>query len=291
MARSKSKKKAVAKETAPPVAAANEDGTMTEDESLHDKNEDGDVPMDTEDDIPDIVDKDSDDDDKDDDNDIATTKQKIDDKNTKDKKKLVNKEGTDTTATPIPFMDTFYLLSSEESSTQRAIAARDLINYCFPPSQSSKDSKDDEQVNYKDAAYALTRLFNGLCTGRAASRQGFASCLSSLIRVSYPHLKDVLKEDTTTANNDQSNEEHPAMIIRKKLLSTTDFLTPSDQDAMGGGGKKNKFGGTTGKMKGMEERDHIFGRLFGILAIIRSGTLSMSDFPKEVSPYKCFHLI
>lgn len=296
MARSKSKKKAVAKETAPPVAAANEDGTMTEDESLHDKNEDGDVPMDTEDDIPDIVDKDSDDDDKDDDNDIATTKQKIDDnKNTKkkDKKKLVNKEGTDTTATPIPFMDTFYLLSSEESSTQRAIAARDLINYCFPPPL-AKDSNDDEQVNYKDAAYALTRLFNGLCTGRAASRQGFASCLSSFIRVSYPHLKDVLKEDTsttTTANNDQSNDEHPAMIIRKKLLSTTDFLTPSDQDAKGGGGKKNKFGGTTGKMKGMEERDHVFGRLFGILAIVRSGTLSMSDFPKEVSPYKCFHLI
>ena len=295
MARSKSKKKAVAKETAPPVAAANEDGTMTEDESLHDKNEDGDVPMDTEDDIPDIVDKDSDDDDKDDDNDIATTKQKIDDnKNTKkkDKKKLVNKEGTDTTATPIPFMDTFYLLSSEESSTQRAIAARDLINYCFPPPPPpSKDSKDDEQVNYKDAAYALTRLFNGLCTGRAASRQGFASCLSSFIRVSYPHLKDVLKEDTsttTTANNDQSNDEHPAMIIRKKLLSTTDFLTPSDQDAKGG--KKNKFGGI-GKMKGMEERDHVFGRLFGILAIVRSGTLSMSDFPKEVSPYKCFHLI
>ena len=253
--------------------------------------------MDTEDDIPDIVDNDSDDDDKDDDNDIATTKQKIDDKNTKkkDKKKLVNKEGTDTTATPIPFMDTFYLLSSEESSTQRAIAARDLINYCFPSPSSSKDSKDDEQVNYKDAAYALTRLFNGLCTGRAASRQGFASCLSSFIRVSYPHLKEVLKQDTATATtNDQSsssNEEHPAMIIRKKLLSTTDFLTPSDQDAKGGGGKKNKFGGTTGKMKGMEERDHVFGRLFGILAIVRSGTLSMSDFPQEVSPYICFHLI
>ena len=299
MARSKSKKKAVVKETAPPVAAAadDEDGTMTEDESLNHKNEDGDVPMDTEDDIPDIVDKDSDDDDKDDDHDIATTKQKIDDKTTKkkDEKKLVNKEGTDTTATPIPFMDTFYLLSSEESSTQRAIAARDLINYCFPPPPPSKDSKDDEQVNYKDAAYALTRLFNGLCTGRAASRQGFASCLSSFIRVSYPHLKDVLKEDTTTAtaNNNQSsssNEEHPAMIIRKKLLSTTDFLTPSDQDAKGGGGKKNKFGGTTGKMKGMEERDHVFGRLFGILAIVRSGTLSMSDFPKEVSPYNATYL-
>ena len=277
MARSKSKKKAVVKENVPPpVAAADEDdGTMTEDESLHDKNED--VPMDTAED------------DKDDD-DIATTKQKIDGKNTKkkDKNKLVNKGGIDTTATTIPFMDTFYLLSSEESPTQRAIAARDLINYCFPPSSAKDSEEDDKQVNYKDAAYALTRLLNGLCTGRAASRQGFASCLSSFIRVSYPHLKDVLKEDTTIANNDQisgSNEEHPAMVIRKKLLATTDFLTPSDQDAKGGGGgKKNKFGGA-GKMKGMEERDHVFGRLFGVLAIVRSGTLSMSDFPKEVSVY------
>lgn len=285
MARKKSsKKKAVVEE--PPPVAADED---TEDESIHDDNV-GDVQMGSEDDIPDIVEND------DVEEEDGSKGKKTDTKQTKKKDKKTKKDKTAATSTNskmIPFMDTFYQLSSEDSPTDRAIAARDLIHHCFPPSSSEDDSSGSSNTNYKDAAYALTRLMNGLCTGRAASRQGFASCLSSFIKMAYPSMGDIIKEDDVKKSNDtegnNDNEDHPAMIVREKLLTTTDFLTPATQSDGGGGGgksksknKKNRFGGG-GAMKGIEARDHAFGRLFGILAIVRSGTLSKSDMPSEVS--------
>ena len=286
MARKKSsKKKAVVEE--PPPVAAHED---TEDESIHDDNV-GDVQMGSEDDIPDIVEND------DVEEEDGSKGKKTDTKQTKKKDKKTKKDKTAATSTNskmIPFMDTFYQLSSEDSPTDRAIAARDLIHHCFPPSSSEDDSSgSDSNTNYKDAAYALTRLMNGLCTGRAASRQGFASCLSSFIKMAYPSMGDIIKEDDVKKSNNtegNNNEDHPAMIVREKLLTTTDFLTPATTQSDGGGGggksksknKKNRFGGG-GAMKGIEARDHAFGRLFGILAIVRSGTLSKSDMPSEVS--------
>ena len=41
-------------------------------------------------------------------------------------------------------------------------------------------------------------------------------------------------------------------------------------------------------MKGMEGRDHAFGRLFGILAVVMSYVLGLKDFPSSVS---CFCII
>jgi hypothetical protein len=46
------------------------------------------------------------------------------------------------------------------------------------------------------------------------------------------------------------------------------------------GTKKNNYGS---KMKDSEKRDHSFGRLFGILAVVRSGILALDGFPSEVS--------
>ena len=197
-----------------------------------------------------------------------------------DKKKKKKKENNNNQSQDvIPFMDTFYQLSSEDSPTIRSIAARDLIEHCFPSLM--KDGSDDDDVNCKDAAYAITRLMNGLCTGRAASRQGFASCLASFMKVGYPYLNEIMKEDTSTAASGISSNTNPAMIVRNKLLATTDFLTPpSDDKGSSNKNKKNRFGGG---MKGIEARDHAFGRLFGILAIVRSGMLSQSDFSSEVS--------
>jgi DNA polymerase phi len=257
-----------------------EEQPSTEEESVHD---DGDVEMDSEegDDIPDIVDKDSGDDDEEEDDadddamEVEETKKSktSDEKKSKKKSKKESKKKTGQKVEAIPFMDTFYQLSSEDSPKDRAVAARDLLHHCF---------LTDQGINHKDAAYALTRLMNGLCTGRAASRQGFASCLTSFLRIAYSTtnaVEDILKEDDY-GKKQLGADTHPAMIIRQKLLLTTQVLAPEESTAKGKSkGKQQKFGG---KMKGIEERDHVFGRLFGILAVVRSGVLSSEDFPSEV---------
>lgn len=171
----------------------------------------------------------------------------------------------------IPFMDTFYLLSSEDSTKDRSIAARDLIHHCF---------FSDGGINYKDSAYALNRLLNGLCSGRAASRQGFASCLTSFLRVAQSQgddaLKSMLKEHSELQQTDLE-DDHPAIQIRQMLRSATDFSTVENSTGKNSGANKNRF---AGKMKGIEERDHVFGRLFGILAVVRSGM--QNSTPAEV---------
>lgn len=193
-----------------------------------------------------------------------------------EKKKMKQQHQQSMVAASIPFMDTFYQLSSEESLNERSIAARDLIHHCF---------FSEGGVNHKDAAYALSRLMNGLCTGRAASRQGFASCLSSFLRVAHSTglngngkssiIEIIVNEDSVKFN--LNGIIHPAMILRLKLLSTTQFL-PHEVNSNGGnkGPKKHGFGG---KVKGIEERDNAFGRIFGISAIIRSEILGSTDFP------------
>lgn len=243
--------------------------------------DDGDVQMNSaDDDIPKILDKSSD----------ADCTKRYDVKTNHAKKPQQTTSVTSKNQAPIPFMDTFFQLSSEESQNDRSVAARDLIHHCL---------LDELGVNHKDAAYALTRLMNGLCTGRAASRQGFASCLSSFLRVVYsPSLNNgdkssgacleiILREDSFSKQFVEDSTKvdascNPAVIVRHKLLSTTQFsaaeaITTSNDK----GRKKNNYGG---KMKDSEKRDHSFGRLFGILAVVRSGILVLNDFPSEVSP-------
>lgn len=255
MSRKSNKKRATdveEEEEVPPINAADDDddGMTTEDESI-----DNNATLE------------------------GTITKQSNDKKKKKKEEKKNNQSQDV----IPFMDTFYQLSSEDSPTIRSIAARDLIEHCFPSlKKDSNSGSDDDDVNCKDAAYAITRLMNGLCTGRAASRQGFASCLASFMKVGYPYLNEIMNEDTSTATSGSSSDDmNSAMIVRNKLLATTDFLTPpSDDKGSSNKNKKNRFGGG---MKGIEARDHAFGRLFGILAIVRSGVLSQSDFPSEVS--------
>lgn len=169
----------------------------------------------------------------------------------------------------IPFMDTFYQLSSEESPRERSVAARHLIQHCL---------LSEQGVNTKDSAYALERLMKGLCTGRAASRQGFASCLASFLKVMHSldetTIDSILKED----GGDEHGE--PAMAIRTKLLAITQYHQSAEKEGGAGKNKKNRFGG---KFKGIEERDHVFGRLFGILAVVRSGILTADDSSLSVS--------
>lgn len=251
------------KRTPEPPTSPADDGDVTEEESVQ---LGGGIQMDSEDkggDAEDMA--------------IEETTTKSTDKNQKKKDSEANKKEPKAEELMIPFMDTFYQLSSEDSPIDRSVAARDLIRHCFLAKQG---------VNHKDAAYALTRLMNGLCTGRAASRQGFASCLSSFLRVAHSSslnesgvnvMEEILKEDDF-AKQLQGDGASPAVVVRQKLLSTTQFLA-AEANSKENGQEKKSFGGKA--VKGIEERDHAFGRLFGVLAVVRSGLLRSKGFPSE----------
>lgn len=148
-----------------------------------------------------------------------------------------DEEGTSSTNN-VAFLDTFYGLSSSDP-VERAQAARDLLHHCLT----------GPNANIKDAAYALKRLLNALCSGRACARQGNASALVSFLRITC------LQEPTLITQIQQErgvDVTSGVRFIREQLLSATY---------------------TDGKGKASEERDAKFGRLFGILAIIKSGIL------------------
>ena len=159
----------------------------------------------------------------------------------------------------MPFMDTFYSLASNEAK-ERSFAASSLIRHVF-----NIDGDDEEITNsaVKDGCYAFQRLLNGLCSGRAGARQGFASCLASFLNLSFRNMpgKNETWMELFMKNMDQQSDMSAAVFVQKQLKESTHLDGPTK-------GKKN-----VGKRSRAEERDHRFGRLFGILAIVRSGTL------------------
>lgn len=155
----------------------------------------------------------------------------------------------------VPFLDSFYGLASA-SPVERAQAAHMMLNHCLL----------GPNANSKDAAYAFRRLLNGLCSGRAAARQGYASALTSFVKIAIQ--SGALKE---IQESEGSGGTPVLTFLRSELVKTTD---PSKPD--GGYGKK----------KGSEERDHHFGRLFGILSVIRSGVLLPKDDQSNLEELK-----
>ena len=73
-----------------------------------------------------------------------------------------------------PFLDSFYGLSSEDPR-ERSRAAHTMLQHCLL----------GQEANTKDASYALRRILNGLCSGRAAARQGNASALASFLKLAF----------------------------------------------------------------------------------------------------------
>ena len=109
------------------------------------------------------------------------------------------------------------------------------------------------------------------------------ACLASFLKVAHASggLEGILTEDESASQLLGEKDASPAAIVRQKLLSTTEFI--SDEEGGKDKGKKAPKQRFRGKMKGIEERDHVFGRLFGISAVVRSGILSADDFPAAVS--------
>jgi len=144
----------------------------------------------------------------------------------------------------VTFLDTFYGLSSQ-NDRERAQAAQAMLHYCLT----------GPDANTKDAAYAFRRLLNGLCSGRAAARQGNASALATFLKIAASEgtLRQILEG---SCNEREDEVVSDLSFLRRRLLRTTD---PKQ---------------IHGRRKSSEERDYQFGRLFGILSIVRSGILA-----------------
>ena len=151
-----------------------------------------------------------------------------------------------------PFLDSFYSLSAADPK-DRSRAAQVMLHHCLlGPS-----------ANSKDAAYAFRRLLNGLCSGRAAARQGNASALASFLKISFQLEK--MNEIRSEAEKNGDNKDSTLLnYVRDRLLSATDPQR------------------TVGKKKGSEERDYHFGRLFGILGVVRSSILLLPGDDDEI---------
>jgi len=168
---------------------------------------------------------------------------------------------SDNNGNDVPFLDTFYGLSSV-NPRERARAAQDMIRHCLASPDTS---------NIKDASYAFRRLLSGLCSGRAAARQGNASALASFVKLAAQQgkLKDIQLEYSARERGGGRNggdEEAGGVVsdlrfVRRSLIAATE---PTSGSGTSDGG---------GRRKGSEERDYKFGRLFGILAVVRSDTL------------------
>lgn len=143
-----------------------------------------------------------------------------------------------------PFLDSFYNLASEDLK-ERSKAAQTMLHQCLLSSS----------ANCKDAAYAFRRLLNGICSGRAAARQGNASALASFLKLAF-HLGKMQEIREEAGKLAESESMSLLAYVRHRLIAATD---------------PNQI---TGKKKGSEERDYQFGRLFGVLAIVRSNILS-----------------
>lgn len=158
----------------------------------------------------------------------------------------------------MPFMDTFYSLASNDA-TERSFAASSMIKHVFFAKKTSSD-KEEIDASVKDGIYAMTRLMKGLCSGRASARQGFASCLATFLRISFKLRPDSEYDQLWIElfMKDAKEQVEAAAFVRNQLNDSTNVDGP----------KKSM-----GKKSRSEERDHRFGRLFGILAVVRSGTL------------------
>ena len=154
-----------------------------------------------------------------------------------------------------PFLDSFYGLSAADPK-ERSQAAQLMLQHCLL----------GPTANAKDAAYAFRRLLNGLCSGRAAARQGNASALASFLKIAFQLEKmDEIRTEASTSNIPENTSN--LMYVRDRLLAATDTKQ------------------IAGRKKGSEERDYQFGRLFGILGIVRSNLLvpSSDEEDSEVS--------
>ena len=154
------------------------------------------------------------------------------------------------------FFDAFYGLASDDARERSRAGQVILYQSLVAP----------QVANVSDATYALKRLLNGLCSGRASARQGNASTLASFLKVAKTHGY------LTRIQQQQEQDGNLALsaYIRKRVILASSIVM--DEEGKGRGG---------GRKKASEIKDHKHGRLFGILAIVRSGILMPDNDDKD----------
>lgn len=150
-------------------------------------------------------------------------------------------------ATSDSFLDAFWNISNSDHAVRNKACA-DIITHCY--------NCEDGTMNKKDAEYALTRLLRGVCGGKSGVRQGFASTLTSFIQA----RNVCFSESNEVAADGESVSCKDAIYVRTKLLKCTEAEKGSTK---------------------LEIRGSAFGRLFAILAILRSGTFEINDPAEE----------
>ena len=100
-----------------------------------------------------------------------------------------------------------------------------------------QSSSSPELQENEDLDYAVKRLVKGLCSSRSSARLGFSTCLTCLLQ-SIPQAR----------------------------LPLSEVLKLSDESTR-----------MSGSIKGIDERELMFGKLFCYLSIIQSGRLQLSS--------------
>ena len=136
------------------------------------------------------------------------------------------------------FMQSFWELPST-NPVQRVAASSTIVAHLVAQAALPDEDGLDEEGNVgkdtvADLPYALKRLTGGLNSSRSCARQGFALALGEALRM--------LPED---------------VLSTKTVVEAIESKTA-----------------VTGVVRGDEERDRRFGRIFGYLAVLRSGRLS-----------------
>ena len=125
------------------------------------------------------------------------------------------------------FLNSFWDLASDETG-KRVAAAQAIVAHV-----------GGAATGNDDADYALKRLVRGLGSSRESARQGFVTCLTSL-------------------------------LVAAPAVPTATVIALIDEHTR-----------VTGSLKGAEERDFMFGKLFGYLALARAGRLD--GFPAHAA--------
>jgi DNA polymerase phi len=136
-----------------------------------------------------------------------------------------------------PLLDMFYRLVDADAAARQQ-AATSLVEF-LQAAQAAHEARSGNNAGSQcpDLQYSLKRLLRGLASPRDCARQGFGATLAALLS-SFPAAVIGLSE------------------LHELLLASTKVQ---------------------GSMKGKEERDFLFGRVFGFMAIERSGRLGAED--------------
>lgn len=152
----------------------------------------------------------------------------------------------------------FWKLSSPSKKERidasvRLISALEQFQALHVP-QSKSDGSDNEGgdaldvLNSQDVSYSIRRLVRGLASPRESSRLGFSVALTEVRHLLYRTQR--------------------VLISPPQLLSRIDTVTCAQVLALIVESTKRQ-----GSMSGLEERDVLFARLFGVTAVVRSGLL------------------